>query len=106
MYGHIDRLCWNPSAPGQPVTVTVRCSPTIADQASTSLCIAHNPTNQTTPTNISLSRTGMNVPVISVTPASYGYYGKLSGGPVIVNLRDMKVRAPVSHPLRKKTRPE
>ena len=60
-------------APGESVTVTVRYSPTIAGSASASFPITHDATNQTSPTNISLSGTGVNVSVISVTPTSNNY---------------------------------
>jgi len=60
-------------APGQSVTVTVRFSPTTAGPTSASLSITHDATNQTSPSSISISGTGMNVPVISVTLTSNNY---------------------------------
>jgi len=83
----IDGKCWNPLAPfsvvsgggafnlspGQSVTVTVQFSPTVAGPASASFPITHNATNQTSPTNLSLGGTGVNIPVISVTPTSNDY---------------------------------
>jgi len=65
-------------SPGQSVTVTVQFSPTTAGPAPATLSITHNATNQTNPTNISLTGTGVsaNAPVISVTPTS-GIYGNV-----------------------------
>jgi hypothetical protein len=62
-------------SPGQSVTVTVQFSPTTAGPAPATLSITHNATNQTNPTNISLTGTGVsaNAPVISVTPTSENY---------------------------------
>ena len=60
-------------SPKQSLTVTVQFSPTAAGPASGSLSITHNATNQTSPTNVSLGGTGINVPVISVTPTSNDY---------------------------------
>ncbi len=60
-------------APGQSIMVTVQFSPKIAGPASASLSITHNATNRTSPTNISLSGTGVTVPIISVTPTSNNY---------------------------------
>ena len=60
-------------APGESVTVTVQFLPTTAGSASASLSITHDATNQTSPANISLSATGVNVPIISVTPLSDNY---------------------------------
>ena len=62
-------------APGQSVTVTVRYSPTTSGPASANLSITHNATNQTSPTKISLSGTGVSstVLVISVTSTSNDY---------------------------------
>jgi plastocyanin len=45
--------------PGQSMPVTVRFSPTAAGAASDNLSITHNATNQTSPTNIPLSGTGI-----------------------------------------------
>jgi hypothetical protein len=53
--------------------VTVQFSPVTAGPASTTLSITHDATNQTSPTSISLSGTGVNVPVISVSPTSNNY---------------------------------
>ena len=63
-------------APGQSVTVTVRYSPTTSGPASANLSITHNSTNQTSPTKISLSGTGVNIPVISVSP-TFNNYGNV-----------------------------
>jgi Abnormal spindle-like microcephaly-assoc'd, ASPM-SPD-2-Hydin len=60
-------------SPGQSVTVTVQFSPTVAGPASASFPITHNATHQTSPTNLSLGGTGVNIPVISVTPTSNDY---------------------------------
>lgn len=62
--------------PGQSVTVTVRFSPTATGAASTNLAITHNATNQNSPTNVSLSGTGITAgPLIniSVTPVSVNF---------------------------------
>jgi hypothetical protein len=49
--------------PGQSLTVTVRYSPTAAGAASDNLSITHNAMNQTSPTNIPLSGTGVTTPL-------------------------------------------
>jgi hypothetical protein len=61
--------------PRQPLSVKVQFTPTSAVTAFGNLSITHNATNQTSPTNIMLSGTGINanVPIISVTPMSYDY---------------------------------
>lgn len=49
-------------SPEQSKQVTVRCSPTAGKSYSGQLSITHNATNQTSPTNISLSGVGVNLP--------------------------------------------
>jgi len=63
-------------APGESVTVTVRFLPTTAGSASASLSITHDATNQLNPANISLGGTGVNIPVISVSP-TFNNYGNV-----------------------------
>jgi photosystem II stability/assembly factor-like uncharacterized protein len=62
-------------AAGQSLTVTVQFSPTTAGSASATLSIAHNATNQSNPTNVSLTGTGVgtNASGISVTPTANNY---------------------------------
>jgi photosystem II stability/assembly factor-like uncharacterized protein len=62
-------------AVGQSMTVTVQFSPTTAGSASATLSIAHNATNQSNPTNVSLSGIGVGTKVsgISVTPTDKDY---------------------------------
>ncbi len=52
--------------PGQSATVTIRFSPTTGGAASSNLSITHNATNQTSPTTVALSGTGI-VPGISIS---------------------------------------
>ena len=57
--------------PGQSVTVTVRFSPTAAGTVSDNLSITHNATNQTSPTTVALSGTGVVPGInISIIPSS------------------------------------
>ena len=62
-------------AVGQSLIVTVQFLPTTAGSASATLSIAHNATNQSNPTNVSLTGAGVgtNVSGISVTPTAQDY---------------------------------
>ena len=61
-------------AAGQSMTVTVQFSPATAGSASTTLSIAHNATNQSNPTNVPLSGTGVGTySAISVSPTAQDY---------------------------------
>jgi hypothetical protein len=67
-------------APGQSVTVTVQFSPTTAGSASASLSITHNATNQTSPTNISLSGTAQYTLTVLKSGTGTGTVGSNPSG--------------------------
>jgi hypothetical protein len=66
-------------APGQSLTVTVQFSPSVAGEAFANLSITHNATNQTSPTSILLSGTGVNVINMAVSTTSINFGNVIVG---------------------------
>ena len=61
-------------SPGQSKSVTVRFSPTATGASSGTLSITHNAANQSSPTNVPLSGTGiLGIVNLSMTPASVDF---------------------------------